>query len=99
MRQRFADTVAMPPLTAVKLLDQVRERVRYLHYSIRTEEAYVYWIRGFIRFHGTQHPRDMGITQIEQYLSHLATERLVAASTHKQALLTCPLPAVPVEWK
>lgn len=47
MRQRFADAVALPPLTAVKLLDQVRERVRYLHYSIRTEDAYVYWIRGF----------------------------------------------------
>lgn len=87
MRQRFADAVALPPLTAVKLLDQVRERVRYLHYSIRTEEAYVYWIRGFILFHGAQrHPRDMGVTEVEKYLSHLATERLVAASTHKQAL-------------
>lgn len=87
MRQRFADAVALPPLTAVKLLDQVRERVRYLHYSIRTEDAYVYWIRGFIRFHGThRHPREMGIAEVEKYLSHLATDRLVAASTHKQAL-------------
>lgn len=87
MRQRFADAVALPPLTAVKLLDQVRERVRYLHYSIRTEEAYVYWIRGFIRFHGThRHPREMGIAEVEKYLSYLATDRSVAASTHKQAL-------------
>lgn len=86
MRQRFADAEALPPLTAVKLLDQVRERVRYLHYSIRTEEAYVYWIRGFVRFHGTRHPKDLGIAEIEQYLSHLATQRQVAPSTHKQAL-------------
>ena len=86
MRQRFADAEALPPLTAVKLLDQVRERVRYFHYSIRTEEAYVYWVRGFIRFHGTRHPRDMGVADIERFLSHLATERQVAASTHKQAL-------------
>lgn len=86
MRQRFANAEALPPLTTVKLLDQVRERVRYLHYSIRTEEAYVYWIRGFVRFHGMRHPKDMGIAEIELFLSHLAAERLVAPSTHKQAL-------------
>jgi integron integrase len=69
-----------------RLLDQVRERVRYLHYSIRTEEAYVYWIKTFVRFCGLRHPRDLGISDIERFLVHLANERDVAASTHKQAL-------------
>ncbi len=76
----------MPPLSATKLLDQVVERVRYLHYSRRTEEAYLYWIRAFILFHDKRHPRNLGITEIEAFLSHLANERHVAASTHKQAL-------------
>jgi integron integrase len=76
----------MPPLSATKLLDQVRERVRYLHYSLRTEEAYLYWVRAFVVFHGKKHPREMGFSEIEAFLSHLANERHVAASTHKQAL-------------
>jgi integron integrase len=76
----------MPPLSSTKLLEQVKERVRYLHYSLRTEEAYLYWIRAFILFHNKKHPREMGITEIEAFLSHLANERRVAASTHKQAL-------------
>lgn len=49
-----------PPLTAVRLLDQVRERIRYKHYSLRTEQQYVYWVRAFVRFHGLSHPREMG---------------------------------------
>ncbi|MBK7685684.1 MAG: phage integrase N-terminal SAM-like domain-containing protein [Rhodocyclaceae bacterium] len=49
-------TSDLPALRAVKLLDQLRERIRYLHYSIRTEEAYVYWVRAFIRYHGRRHP-------------------------------------------
>lgn len=69
-----------------RLLDQVRERIRYLHYSIRTESAYVHWIRSFIVFHGLRHPRDLGQAEVEAFLSHLATERRVAAATHKQAL-------------
>ena len=49
----------LPPLRAERLLDQVRERVRYLHYSLRTEEAYVHWIRAFVRFHACRrHPRE-----------------------------------------
>lgn len=75
-----------PPLTAVRLLDQVRERIRYKHYSLRTEQQYVYWVRTFVRFHGVRHPREMGATEVEQFLSWLATERKVAVSTHKQAL-------------
>jgi len=75
-----------PPLTAVRLLDQVRERIRYKHYSLRTEQQYVYWVRAFVRFHSLRHPREMGATEIEQFLSWLATDRKVAVSTHKQAL-------------
>lgn len=75
-----------PPLKSVRLLDQVRERIRYKHFSIRTEEVYVYWVRGFIRFHQLRHPREMGAAEVTQFLSWLAAERGVAPSTHKQAL-------------
>jgi integron integrase len=60
--------------------------VRYLHYSIRTEEAYVHWVRAFLRFHEMRHPSDMGGPEVEAFLSWLACERRVAVSTHKQAL-------------
>lgn len=69
-----------------RLLDQLRERIRYMHYSLRTEQAYVYWVRFFIRWHGLRHPREMGAPEVERFLTHLATERRVSASTHKQAL-------------
>ncbi len=65
---------------------QLRERIRYLHYSLRTEEAYLHWVRFFIHFHGLRHPRDMGKPEIEAFLSMLATERKVSVSTHRQAL-------------
>lgn len=77
----FANS-APPP----KLLDQVRSAIRTRHYSIRTEDAYVHWIRAFIRFSGLRHPRDMGAREVTAYLSHLATERDVAAATQQQAL-------------
>jgi len=83
---RAGNTPQLPPLQSVKLLDQVRERIRYLHYSPRTEDAYVYWIRSFIRFHRLQHPRDLGGTDVEVFLTWLATSRQVAPATHKQAL-------------
>jgi Phage integrase, N-terminal SAM-like domain len=70
----------------VKVLDQLRERIRYLHYSIRTEDAYVYWVRAFIRFHSLRHPGTMGGIEVEAFLSWLASTRNVAASTHKQEL-------------
>lgn len=76
----------LPPLKSVKVLDQLRERIRYLHYSIRTEEAYVHWVRTFIRFHGLRHPATMGGAEVEGFLRWLANGRSVAASTHKQAL-------------
>ena len=75
-----------PPLRAQRLLGQLRERLRYLHYSLRTEETYVYWARFFVHFHGLRHPRDLGKADIESFLTMLATERKVSVSTHKQAL-------------
>ena len=69
-----------------KLLDQVREVMRYHHYAIRTEQTYVKWISDYIRFNGTRHPREMGKPEIERFLSHLAVNRNVAPSTQNQAL-------------
>ena len=69
-----------------RLLDQVREVIRVKHYSIRTEEAYVQWIKRFIFFHGKRHPREMGATEIEAFLTDLAVRGKVAASTQNQAL-------------
>jgi site-specific recombinase XerD len=71
---------------AHRLLDQLRERVRYLHYSIRTEEAYVHWVRAFVRFHGLRHPKEMGADEVRTFLCWLAVERRVSVSTHRQAL-------------
>jgi len=69
-----------------KLLDQVREAIRRKHYSIRTEEAYIHWIKRYIFFHHKRHPRNMGTPEIEAFLTYLATKRNVAASTQNQAL-------------
>lgn len=73
-------------LQSTRLLDQVRERARYLHYSLRTEDAYVYWVRFFIRWHGLKHPRDMGAPEVQSFLTMLANERHASSSTHNQAL-------------
>ena len=81
-----AATAALPPLKSVRLLDQLRERIRLLHYSLRTEEAYVYWARAFIRFHGLRHPAEMGKAEVEGFLMHLAAQKGLSASTHRQAL-------------
>lgn len=75
-----------PPLQSTRLLDQLRERIRYLHYSLSTEKVYLYWVRFFIRWHGLRLPRDMGAPEVEAFLSMLANERRVSASTHNQAL-------------
>jgi site-specific recombinase XerD len=74
-----------PLLRSVRLLDQVRERIRYKHYSLRTEQTYVYWIRFYVRWSGLRHTRDMGAPEIEAFLSMLATQRKASAS-HNQAL-------------
>ena len=71
---------------APRLLDLVKNAIRIRHYSLRTEESYVYWIRGYVRFNGLRHPRDMGAREVTAFLTHLAVERDVAAATQQQAL-------------
>jgi len=68
-----------------KLLDRVRDKIRLKHYSIRTEKSYITWIKRFIIFHNKRHPEKMGVKEIEEYLTYLAKERYVAASTQNQA--------------
>jgi integron integrase len=86
-----SDTIAdVPPTTAAvasspKLLDRVRWQLRVKHYSIRTEQAYVDWIRRYILFHHKRHPNEMGEKEITEFLTHLAIEKNVAASTQNQA--------------
>ena len=77
---------------APKLLDQVRDAIRRKHYSIRTEESYIDWIRRYILFHGKKHPKDMGAAEIERFLTHLAVAGNVAASTQNQALCSFMIP-------
>ncbi|MFI5399101.1 MAG: integron integrase [Candidatus Binatia bacterium] len=72
--------------TKPRLFDQVRDAIRTRHYSYRTEEAYVGWVKRFILFHRKRHPADMGKPEIEQFLTALAVDRHVAASTQNQAL-------------
>jgi integron integrase len=69
-----------------KLLDQVRDAIRLKHYAYRTEETYVQWIRRYILFHNKRHPKEMGKAEIEAFLTHLAVEGQVSASTQNQAL-------------
>lgn len=68
-----------------RLLDQVRNKIRLKHYSIRTEQAYVRWIKRFILFHNKKHPSNMGKPEIEAFLSYLAVKRRVSSSTQNQA--------------
>jgi len=67
---------------AKKLLEQLAEALHIRHYSYRTEEAYVDWVRRYILFHKKRHPASMGVEEIREFLAHLAEERNVAASTH-----------------
>lgn len=69
-----------------RLLDRLREQIRIRHYSIRTETAYIKWVRDFIRYHNLRHPAEMGAPEVERFLSHLAMDLNVAASTQNQAL-------------
>jgi integron integrase len=68
-----------------RLLDQVRDRIRLKHYSIRTEQSYVEWVRRYVLFHGRRHPRELGHAHVESFLTHLAVEGNVAAATQNQA--------------
>ena len=72
--------------TDKKLLDQVRDAIRLKHYSIRTEEAYVNWVKRYVLFHHKRHPTEMGASEVEAFLTHLAVNENVAASTQNQAL-------------
>jgi integron integrase len=77
-----ANGVVRPPR---RLLDQLSESIRLKHYSIRTEQAYRGWVRRFILFHGKRHPQEMGAREVEAFLTHLAVEGRVSASTQNQA--------------
>ena len=69
-----------------RLLDQVRQKIRLKHYSIRTEQAYIDWVRRYILYHNKRHPKEMGGPEIEAFLTHLAVDKKVASSTQNQAL-------------
>jgi hypothetical protein len=73
-----------------RLLDEVRRRLRMKHYSLRTEQAYLYWIRRYIQANGRRHPREMGGAEVERFLSDLARKGRVAPSTQNQALSALP---------
>jgi integrase len=74
------------PNPKLRLREQLREVMRFKHYSLRTEETYWGWIRQFILFHGKRHPREMGPAEVHSFLTHLAANRNVAVSTQNQAL-------------
>ncbi|HEX9301361.1 MAG TPA: integron integrase [Casimicrobiaceae bacterium] len=77
--------VDAPPFEPPRLLDRVRDKIRLRHYSIRTEQAYLDWIRRFILFHDKRHPETLGAAEVEAFLTHLAIDRNVAASTQNLA--------------
>jgi Phage integrase, N-terminal SAM-like domain len=77
---------AAPKQSKPKLLDQVRQPMRLRHYSLRTEEAYIGWIRRYILFHGKRHPRELDEKNVSDFLTSLAIKGRVAASTQNQAL-------------
>src|SRR5947199_1957956 len=83
------DSVLTPPDDAdkpKKLLDRTRDVLRLKHYSLRTERSYCDWIERFIRFHAMRHPQEMGEAEVSAFLTHLARDGQVAASTQNQAL-------------
>ena len=83
MRQTSSSPQTAPD--APRLLVRVRDKIRLKHYSIRTEQAYTDWVRRFILFHEKRHPAEMGAAEVEKFLTHLAVEGNVAASTQNQA--------------
>ena len=74
------------PTQPKKLLDQVRDKIRFKHYSLSTKIIYLSWIKQFILYHGKRHPVDMGAAGVEAFLTYLATQRQVSSSTQNQAL-------------
>jgi hypothetical protein len=67
---RHSASSPLPPLRSARLLDQLRERIRYDHYSLRTEQSYVHWVRRFVHFHGLRHPKEMGGAEVEAFLAY-----------------------------
>jgi hypothetical protein len=105
MESQKKDKPKFRPHSGLKLIDQVREVLRSYRYAYRTEQTYCQWILRYIRhFGGKTHPNRLGVKDVERFLSHLATEGQVSASTQRQALnalvflyrdvLDQPLPAV-----
>jgi integron integrase len=82
----YQNNSTTPSSQQPRLLDQARKVIRARHYSLRTEEAYLRWMKRFIHFHDKRHPRDMGVEEVRQFLTSLAVEGRVAASTQSQAL-------------
>ena len=78
------ENTTSPP--AKKLLDQVREKIRFKHYSLSTEKTYISWIKHYIVFNGKRHPADMGAVEVERFLTYLANDRHVSSATQNQAL-------------
>lgn len=75
------------PDSRLRLMEQVKQVLRYYHYAYRTEQTYCDWILRYVKFHGGKtHPKDMGKKEVEGFLSHLATHGKVSASTQRQAL-------------
>ena len=79
-------TISSTESSAPRLLDRLRGSIRRLHYSRRTEEAYIHWTKRFIFFHGKRHPSELGESEVTSFLNYLAADRNVAASTQNQAL-------------
>ena len=86
MLKNILDENLSPSINKPKLLDQLRAIIPTKHYSLRTEESYIQWIKRFIIFHNKRHPNEMSEVEINQFLSHLAVKKNVAASTQNQAL-------------
>lgn len=82
---RPSSTPSKTDSNAPRLLNQMRDKIRLKHYSIRTEQAYTDWVKRFVLFHEKRHPKEMGAVEVEQFLTHLAVAGKVSASTQNQA--------------
>lgn len=76
----------LPKPKGTKLLDQYHEALRNLHYSARTEKTYIAWVRKYILYHNKRHPREMGVPEINAFITHLVSDKMIAASTQNQAI-------------
>jgi site-specific recombinase XerD len=84
--QSLPPTSSSPTGKGKKLLDQLRDAIRAKHYSYRTEQTYIDWCKRYILYHEKRHPAEMGVPEIQAYITYLATDQQVAASTQNQAL-------------